>query len=299
MARFLERVYSPDRLLQPMKRVGPQGGRAVRADRLGRGARHHRPEVRRDRPARAMARRRSCPTAITGRWASSRPAASTGGFFTGWGPRCSTGPSAPRPARLGYEYTVGRGRFGADPLAVPECKFIVNWGSNTANTNSHLWSLMIEARKAGATDRDGRPVSEPDRPPLRLVHPAAPRHRRGAGPGTDARDLARRPSGRRLPEQGDGRRRAAAPAGHGRVSARNESRRSPGSTSRRSRPSPIAWPASSRRSSGSTTACSAIMAAAWPCAPSPACRRSSARGGTTAAGRSCRRAGLTTSPWTS
>ena len=52
---------------------------------------------------------------------------------------------------LGYEYTLGRGRMGADPLAVPNCKFIVNWGSNTANTNSHLWSLMIEARKAGAT----------------------------------------------------------------------------------------------------------------------------------------------------
>src|SRR5262249_62034285 len=51
----------------------------------------------------------------------------------------------------GSEYTLGRGRLGADPRAVPKCKFIVNWGSNTANTNSHLWSLMIEARKAGAT----------------------------------------------------------------------------------------------------------------------------------------------------
>ena len=50
----------------------------------------------------------------------------------------------------GYEYTMGRGRLGADPMAVPKCKFIVNWGSNTVNTNSHLWSLMIEARKAGA-----------------------------------------------------------------------------------------------------------------------------------------------------
>ena len=57
----------------------------------------------------------------------------------------------PRPGSVGYEYTLGRGRLGADPLAVPRCKFIVNWGSNTANTNSHLWSLMIEARKAGAT----------------------------------------------------------------------------------------------------------------------------------------------------
>jgi anaerobic selenocysteine-containing dehydrogenase len=53
---------------------------------------------------------------------------------------------------LGYEYTLGQGRLGADPLAVPKCKFIVNWGSNTVNTNSHLWSLMIEARKKnGAT----------------------------------------------------------------------------------------------------------------------------------------------------
>jgi anaerobic selenocysteine-containing dehydrogenase len=52
---------------------------------------------------------------------------------------------------LGYEYTVGRGRLGADPEAVPDCRFIVNWGSNTFNTNSHLWSLMIQARKAGAT----------------------------------------------------------------------------------------------------------------------------------------------------
>src|SRR3954454_14830079 len=53
---------------------------------------------------------------------------------------------------MGYEYTVGHGRYGADPLAVPKCKFIVNWGSNTVNTNSHLWSLMIEARKkSGAT----------------------------------------------------------------------------------------------------------------------------------------------------
>src|SRR5208282_5257155 len=53
---------------------------------------------------------------------------------------------------LGYEYTMGRGRLGADPLAVTRCKFIVNWGSNTVNTNSHLWSLMVEARKTnGAT----------------------------------------------------------------------------------------------------------------------------------------------------
>ncbi|MFM7591581.1 MAG: molybdopterin-dependent oxidoreductase, partial [Isosphaeraceae bacterium] len=47
----------------------------------------------------------------------------------------------------GYEYTVGAGRFGADPMAVPGCRLIVNWGSNTVQTNAHLWSLMVDARR--------------------------------------------------------------------------------------------------------------------------------------------------------
>ena len=59
---------------------------------------------------------------------------------------------------------MGRGRLGTDPLAVPKCKFIVNWGSNTANTNSHLWSLMIEARKGQCDHRNRGPASEPRQP---------------------------------------------------------------------------------------------------------------------------------------
>ena len=83
---------------------------------------------------------------------------------------------------LGYEYTVGRGRMGADPLAVPQCKFIVNWGSNTVNTNSHLWSLMVEARKnIGATIVTVDPYRSPTASPVRLAHRAAPGHRRRPG----------------------------------------------------------------------------------------------------------------------
>ena len=37
--RYLERVYSPDRLLSPMRRTGREGHGCVRADRMGRGAR--------------------------------------------------------------------------------------------------------------------------------------------------------------------------------------------------------------------------------------------------------------------
>ena len=37
-----------------------------------------------------------------------------------------------------------------DPEPVVNAKFIVNWGSNTAVTNIHFWTLQHEARKRGA-----------------------------------------------------------------------------------------------------------------------------------------------------
>ena len=128
-----------------------QGRGPIRADHLGRGAGHDRPAVRRRSPARPMVPQAILPYSYCGTMGKLQSSSLDRRFFHRLGASSWTGRSAPRPARLGYEYTMGRGRLGADPMAVPKCKFIVNWGSNTANTNSHLWSLMIEARKAGAT----------------------------------------------------------------------------------------------------------------------------------------------------
>jgi anaerobic selenocysteine-containing dehydrogenase len=41
-------------------------------------------------------------------------------------------------------------RAAIDPEAVLHSKLIINWGSNTSVTNSHLWAIMHRARKAGA-----------------------------------------------------------------------------------------------------------------------------------------------------
>ena len=99
-----------------------------------------------------MVPRRSCRTATTARWASCKSSSLDRRFFHRLGASKLDRTICASAGSLGYEYTMGRGRLGADPLAVTRCKFIVNWGSNTVNTNSHLWSLMVEARKAsGAT----------------------------------------------------------------------------------------------------------------------------------------------------
>jgi anaerobic selenocysteine-containing dehydrogenase len=150
MARFLDRVYSPDRLLYPMKRVGAKGeGRfermtwdealdtiAARFAEIARSA---------DGPEAIL------PYSYCGTMGKLQSSSLDRRFFHRLGASRLDRTICATAGSVGFEYTVGLGRMGADPMAVPRCKFIVNWGSNTANTNSHLWRLMIEARKNGAT----------------------------------------------------------------------------------------------------------------------------------------------------
>jgi anaerobic selenocysteine-containing dehydrogenase len=146
MARYLDRVYSPDRLMYPMKRVGAKGeGSFARiswdealltiADCFA-----------------AIASSRDGPQAILpysycGTMGKLQSSSLDRRFFHRLGASKLDRTICASAGSLGYEYTMGQGRLSADPAAVPKCRFIVNWGSNTVNTNSHLWSLMIEARK--------------------------------------------------------------------------------------------------------------------------------------------------------
>jgi anaerobic selenocysteine-containing dehydrogenase len=149
MARYLERVYSPDRLLRPLKRVGAKGeGRfepitwdealdaiAARFASIARSP---------DGPQAIL------PYSYYGTMGKLQSSGLDRRFFHRLGASKLDRTICSSAGGIGYEYTLGRGRLGADPLAVPQCRFIVNWGSNTTDTNTHLWCLMIEARKAGA-----------------------------------------------------------------------------------------------------------------------------------------------------
>lgn len=150
MARYLDRVYSPDRLLSPLRRVGRKGeGRfepirwedaldeiATRFAAITRSA---------DGPQAIL------PYSYYGTMGKLQASSLDRRFFHRLGATILDRTICASAGTTGYEYSLGRGRLGADPMAVPGCRFIVNWGSNTANTNSHLWSLMVQARQNGAT----------------------------------------------------------------------------------------------------------------------------------------------------
>jgi anaerobic selenocysteine-containing dehydrogenase len=150
MARYLDRVYSPDRLLHPLQRVGKKGeGRfeSISWDEAIDTIAARFAEIARsdDGPEAIL------PYSYCGTMGKLQSSSLDRRFFHRLGASRLDRTICATAGGLGYEYTMGRGRLGADPMAVPGCKFIVNWGSNTANTNSHLWSLMIEARRNGAT----------------------------------------------------------------------------------------------------------------------------------------------------
>ncbi|MFO0956193.1 MAG: molybdopterin-dependent oxidoreductase [Isosphaeraceae bacterium] len=169
MARYLDRVYSPERILHPLRRVGPKGSGRFEP-------------ISWDAAISAIAGQFRA-SGNTGRRRSSLQLLRDDGQTPGEQP----GPPffreialeldgrSPQAGGIGYEYTCGLGRQGADPMAVPKCRLIINWGSNTAHTNSHLWSLMIEARKASATivTIEPRTAARPPSDPTG-THPARP-----------------------------------------------------------------------------------------------------------------------------
>jgi anaerobic selenocysteine-containing dehydrogenase len=142
----LERVYHADRLKFPMRRVGPKGPGA-RFERISWSAAAD--EI--CRRFREIAASPDGPQAIL-----PYSYAGTMGKLQGWGLAsrffyrlgaslldqtiCATAGVA------GYTATIGS-TVGTDPESFIRSRYIINWGSNTAVSNLHLWTIMHRARK--------------------------------------------------------------------------------------------------------------------------------------------------------
>lgn len=145
--RFLDRVYSPDRVLHPLIRVGAKGSGQFRPvswdealtytaerlhdviDRLGGEA----VLPWGDAGTQGLIQMNSLDRRFFARIGSSRQVDSLCGAT----------------ASAGTTLTMGS-PLGADPMDIRYAKHILLWGTNTRLTNRHLWPFIEEARAAGA-----------------------------------------------------------------------------------------------------------------------------------------------------
>ena len=145
--RFIDRVYSPDRLLHPLRRVGPKGeGRFEQItwdDALAEIAtRLH--GVIDEHGAEAI-----LPFSDAGNQSLLAMSSMDGRFFHHLGAslldRAICGPTVGAGVRM----TNGTS-LGLDPLELRHSRLIIIWASNTRLTNRHLWPTIEAARADGA-----------------------------------------------------------------------------------------------------------------------------------------------------
>ena len=147
VARYLEREYSPGRLLYPQRRVGAKGeGRFARVNwdealdeitaRLKSIAGEFGPEA-------------ILPYSYGGSMGFLQGAGMDRRFFHRLGASrldrtiCSAAGGAGLTESTGF-------KFGTEPEQFRHSKLILAWGANILGTNVHLWPFIVEARRNGA-----------------------------------------------------------------------------------------------------------------------------------------------------
>jgi anaerobic selenocysteine-containing dehydrogenase len=146
---YLERVYHSERLLHPMRRTGRKGeGRferiawddaiAIVAEKLKRVIAEHGPQA-------------ILPYSYAGTMGKIQGSSLDRRFFHRLGASLLDRTICATAGGAGCEVTLGAGKRAAvDPERTVDCRYIVNWGSNTVVTNTHFWAIQHEARKRGA-----------------------------------------------------------------------------------------------------------------------------------------------------
>ena len=146
VAHYLERTYSPDRVLFPQKRIGRKGeGRFRRigwdealdeiAERL--------------KAAAAEDPQTILPCNYAGTMGMLQYSSMDRRFFHRLGASQLDRTLCSSAGKAGIKATLG-GSYGMDPERFDESKLILIWGSNPIVSNLHFWSRAQEAKRRGA-----------------------------------------------------------------------------------------------------------------------------------------------------
>jgi anaerobic selenocysteine-containing dehydrogenase len=146
VTKFIDRVYSPDRVLHPMRRVGAKGeGRFERIswdDALAEIAQRFQAAIDAHGPESILPYSDAGNQSLLSLYFPNRFWNRLGGTRL---VRALCGPTV----GAGVSMTNGTGK-ALDPLEVRHSKLILLWGTNTRLTNRHLWPTIEAARADGA-----------------------------------------------------------------------------------------------------------------------------------------------------
>jgi anaerobic selenocysteine-containing dehydrogenase len=162
VAKYLDRVYSPDRVLYPMRRVSPKGLRGRASELAGKPASASAgfERISWDEALDEIARRfrdiseefgseAILPYSYGGTLGALNGGSMDRRFFHRLGASqlertiCSTAGEAALDSLFGV-------RMGTEPEQFRHSRYIIAWASNIHATNVHLWPFIAEARRAGA-----------------------------------------------------------------------------------------------------------------------------------------------------
>ena len=174
VAKYLDRVYSPDRVLYPMRRIAPKGPDSVR---MGTAAQARPERSRRGRPGGAELRSAFEPISwdealdeiasrfnqITAEFGSEAILPySYGGtlgvlngasmdrrFFHRLGASQLDRTICSMAGEAGLKSVFGV-KLGTEPEQFVHSRYIIAWASNIHGNNVHLWPFIVEARRQGA-----------------------------------------------------------------------------------------------------------------------------------------------------
>src|SRR6185295_10211486 len=147
VSRYLEREYSPDRLLYPQRRIGPKGSK--RFERITWDEALDTIAVRLHSVATEFGPESILPYSYGGSMGFLQGNGMDRRFFHRLGASrldrtiCATAGAAGLTEALGF-------RYGTEPEQFSHSKLIIAWGANILGTNVHLWPFIVEARRNGA-----------------------------------------------------------------------------------------------------------------------------------------------------
>jgi anaerobic selenocysteine-containing dehydrogenase len=147
MNNYTDRVYSPDRVLYPLRRSGPKGSRQF--ERISWEAALQEISIRFKQIIAEYGPQAILPCSYLGTEGILNGLNAGDAFFNKLGASISERTYCDSGACVGYIMTVGP-TPGTEPESFIHSRYIILWACNTISTNLHHWPIIAEAQRRGA-----------------------------------------------------------------------------------------------------------------------------------------------------